>query len=134
MTCKDCYHCSVCCGHDEEKANREHPPAEKCRDFKDKSRIVEMPCKVGDSVYKIDSYPWSSECGECEHFMPDGFGDPCECMKTDDGRKAPECRTIQEYEFELRDILNAIGWGDFGKKVFLTRKEAEEALRKEREK
>lgn len=38
MTCKDCYHCNACCGHDEEKANRERPPAEKCRDFKDKLR------------------------------------------------------------------------------------------------
>ena len=62
MTCKDCYHCNACCGHDEEKANREYPPAEKCRDFKGKSRIVEVPVKPGDKVYKITR----NKVKECE--------------------------------------------------------------------
>lgn len=66
MTCKDCYHCSVCCGYDEEKANREYPSAEKCRDFKDKSRIVELPCKIGDElnneiVHEIDFREFESQ-------------------------------------------------------------------------
>ena len=123
MTCKDCLHYPVCKVIEVGTID--------CNHFKDKSRIVELPCNEGDTVYKIDSHPWESECGECEHFMPGGFGDPCECLKTEYGNKAPECRTIKEYKFGLRDILNAIGWGDFGKTVFLTREEAEEALRKE---
>lgn len=52
MTCKDCYHCPACCGHDEEKANREYPSAEKCRDFKDKSRIIESRDKRESYLFR----------------------------------------------------------------------------------
>lgn len=142
MTCKDCIHYDMCGGFipsdlDKDvfdycrKGRTDEIPdiEERCNSFKDKSRYIELPCKVGDTVYKIGTYPWPSECGECEHFMPGGFGDPCECLKTDDGKKAPECRTIVEYKAELRDILNAIGWEDFGKTVFLTKEEAEAKLK-----
>ena len=57
MTCKDCIHYEAC--HDmyyEEHATRHFDPekhnAEKeCGYFKDRSRFVELPCKVGDTVY-----------------------------------------------------------------------------------
>lgn len=143
MTCKDCFlygHCRydvhICKNEKGEYIQfpESNDVGKVCEGFKDKSRIVELPCKPGDKVYLIGFYPWESECGKCEHFMQGGFGYPCECLKTEDGRKAPECRTIQEYEFDLCDILNTVGWGDFGKTVFLSREEAEEALRKERKK
>lgn len=41
MTCKDCVHHDIC-----ECAGRDI-----CEDFKDKSRFIELPCKVGDTVY-----------------------------------------------------------------------------------
>lgn len=46
-TCKDCIHYDVC-GFNEYKDFNEI-----CSFFKDKSRIVELPCKVGDKVHKI---------------------------------------------------------------------------------
>lgn len=48
MTCKDCYHSDMCgfewCDDD---------ALTFCKDFKDKSRIVELPCKMGDEAYYI---------------------------------------------------------------------------------
>lgn len=61
MTCKDCIHYEAC--HDmyyEEHATRHFDPekhnAEKeCGYFKDCSRFVELPCKLGDTVYYFNS-------------------------------------------------------------------------------
>ena len=51
-TCKDCIHFEVCCYVDV------FLPA--CDSFKDKSKIIELPCAIGDNVYminlKIDPY------------------------------------------------------------------------------
>lgn len=111
MTCKDCYHCNACFGHDEEAANREYPPAEKCRDFKDKSRIVELPCKVGDTLYFLPKY--------VEGFIYDEV----EYVRIEEDYIS--VKTVADYYFCEED---------FGRTVFLAREEAEEALRKEREK
>lgn len=47
MTCKDCVHFDICIAHiDNSEANR-------CLSFKDKSRFIELPCKVGDKVYFV---------------------------------------------------------------------------------
>lgn len=44
-TCKDCLHIGIC-------PNLNHDTvADKCPDFKDRSRFVELPCKVGDTMY-----------------------------------------------------------------------------------
>lgn len=48
MTCKDCFHYEVCC----DEYELEH--AENCNNFKDKSKIVELPFKVGDMVYVLE--------------------------------------------------------------------------------
>ena len=49
MTCKDCYHYGVCAGF---MSSKSEPPStimeEDCRDFKDKSRIVELPMPVAE--------------------------------------------------------------------------------------
>lgn len=49
MTCKDCYHYDVCC----ELMQQLHWRPELCNSFKGKSRIVELPCNVGDYVYYV---------------------------------------------------------------------------------
>lgn len=46
MTCKNCIHYDVCC---ELMAQLQWRP-ELCKSFKDKSLIVELPCKVGRFV------------------------------------------------------------------------------------
>lgn len=58
MTCKDCYHCDIChlrialnMDYDEVKNKVITEMEKQCKDFKDKSLIVELPCKVGSFVY-----------------------------------------------------------------------------------
>ena len=43
MTCEDCIHFEVCCYVD-----RGLPI---CDSFKDKSKFIELPCSVGDTVF-----------------------------------------------------------------------------------
>lgn len=51
-TCKDCLHVDVC-----KKMMVEAPEVhEPCQYFKDRSKFVELPCKVGDVFYGVDTY------------------------------------------------------------------------------
>lgn len=57
MTCKDCIHYDVC--HNNFKnidLNEEMTDEHCCVYFKDKSRFVELPCKVGETVHYITYY------------------------------------------------------------------------------
>lgn len=45
MTCKDCIHYQVCQDYDH-RVMLFYNIAKKCEYFKDKSRIIELPCKV----------------------------------------------------------------------------------------
>jgi hypothetical protein len=45
MTCKDCIHYQVCQDYDH-RVMLFYNIAKKCKYFKDKSRIIELPCKV----------------------------------------------------------------------------------------
>lgn len=57
MTCDDCYFSELCItrinfgmgldslGHDDDKIEKS------CKHFKNKNLIIELPCKVGDTVY-----------------------------------------------------------------------------------
>lgn len=57
MTCKDCIHYEIC---NKRKNSISLDPmgcGYKCPDFKDKSRFIELPCKVGDTVYVIRKIP-----------------------------------------------------------------------------
>ncbi len=49
MTCKDCYHYDVCC----ELMKQLHWRPKLCNSFKDKSHIIEFPCKIGSEAYYI---------------------------------------------------------------------------------
>lgn len=50
MTCKDCVHYDVC----NRIGNKILNGFEVCDQFKDKTRFVELPCKIGMAVYQID--------------------------------------------------------------------------------
>ena len=58
MTCKDCIRYDVCeYEYPEfvhEKDGKNADMEKECIQFKDKSRFVELPCKVGDTVYIVD--------------------------------------------------------------------------------
>lgn len=121
--CRDCAHWKVCneyrrafWGH---KAQHSSPivnaSADSCIFYKDRSRFVELPCKVGDTVYVIVSIAGEEKIIQ-DHVETIGIGYYA------DG--------INIYQF---DGVKTDGYfEDFGKTVFLTREAAEQAL-KERE-
>lgn len=82
---------------------------ELCQKFKDRNRFVELPCKVGDTVYLIKNH------NIYERKVTRIIFDP---------------RTI--IQLMAKDYVcyaSCIGRNDFGKTVFLTREEAEQALK-----
>lgn len=117
MTCKDCLLFGKCrfdvhfsdgdlqmqCRGDVE---------EKCEGFVDKSRFVELPCKVGDTVY-------------C--FAP--------CF---DEIHNSKLKVVEAEILEVRTIATVLGLNfdvdKIGKTVFLTKEEAEKALAERKEK
>ena len=53
MTCRDCIHYDVCQAlEDGGQVDKISPSL--CGCYKDKSKIIELPCKVGDTVYQVD--------------------------------------------------------------------------------
>lgn len=85
MTCKDCYHCNVCQSSDSWELKDLKKIENVCPNFKDKSRIVELPCLIGDKVY----FPYTGEnypqklvllklnivnVGKVVSFTTDGYG------------------------------------------------------------
>ena len=112
MTCKDCIHYDVCLlGACVEGVTGT------CLNYKDKSRIVELPCKVGDTLY----YPWAYD-GTSGIAMLEvaSFG-----VYWGNEWLA----FIEDPESDM-PMPNCFSEEDFGKTVFLTREEAKEALRK----
>ena len=147
MTCSNCIHYRVCenayCWIDPNDSNKKTT----CFQFKPKSRFIELPCAVGDTVYQIVycrcGNPQCYEQGHCwktitkaspksyghimklqmgKRIVPDSF-----CgLKTAYVPKGTICHKIYQKPFRLKMI------DEVGKTVFLTKEEAEAALKKER--
>ena len=52
-TCKDCLHGKIC--QKTRIMDPTHNYAIECIDFKDRSRLVELPCNLGDEVFYFDT-------------------------------------------------------------------------------
>ena len=117
-SCKDCVHYDVCI-YVEMDAERVE---ELCDKFKDKSKFIEIPFNIGDTVYVITNIDGIKSNGkeiiECEisnmSFKQDGKTIVYSCR----GRYS----SLGYYSGNF--VFNSIG-----KTVFLTREEAEEALK-----
>lgn len=107
--CKNCYHYHMC-----DLQNRLEDYQD-CKYFKDKSLIIELPCKVGDTVFVIEKY------------VPD----PSEKPRIIEA----QISHIKHRQFVAYGIdENNLGEWCFsrkhiGKSVFYSREEAEKALR-----
>lgn len=104
--CQKCIHRVVCV------TRRSNTPLEEknmkfCTEYKPKSRFVELPCEVGQTVYYLDKYSNSVETDTAVFFTV-----------TKDGCKAILKRHNKRF------------WEDqeWGKTVFLSRELAEKAL------
>lgn len=109
MRCKDCIHFELC-DMDSAVYNFNFPKTtDDCSFFNDKSQYIKLPCKVGDTVY-ILAGPFGNKYEQ----------DVCVGFYSDNG--VPQVRT--------RNTKGNHGtYGVMGETVFLTREEAEKALR-----
>lgn len=113
-SCKECLHYDVCearIAADENYSERNYTENNNCSNFKDRNRFVELPCKVGDTVYYLQqqySNKWSIIPVTVSEFQID--------------------RWQRIYCVEERQNTQMFYFDDIGKTVFLTREEAEKAL------
>ena len=125
MTCEKCYHNEVC------KALYElngipRIGSSQCAYFRDKDRLLELPCAVGDKVYSIDECSCEDIDGvhtECEFY---GYGTDDMICTIPNGEKCPyQYRIVECYVTEMNILMFKRIWG---KTAFLTREAAEAAL------
>ena len=105
--CENCYHRKACI----DSANYKN--SENCRRYKDKSLIVDLPCRVGDVLFTIE-YNCDSESSYIEKIE-------CISIEIHDCGISIYCKSIERnYDTYVPE--------DFGIYVFLSREEAERAL------
>lgn len=125
MTCKDCIHYDICNMYDGPyiSVHLDHT----CEYFKDKSFIVELPCKAGETVYCFDDIVNDELCADCEHYYEGGMGDCPGCQKTRYGFRPAKCIEIIKIVADKDFVLKY--YNEFGEKIFLTKEEAEAKLK-----
>lgn len=106
LKCENCYHYDICNGRfDVEEYGC------RCEDYKDKSLIIELPCKVGDTVYikgeaaAIDSIHIDRTTTYRVRFL---------CY----GRHCSTCPFYEKHDCKAPDKITA---DDIGATVFLTK-------------
>ena len=121
MTCKDCIHYEACKNLYEIHGDGLSGESHVCDYFADRSRFVELPCKVGDTVYFNNVH---LRYARVIAIYIDASGGMFDLDITTNIATATgyEHFINKDYTFE-----------DIGKRLFLTREQAEQAL-KEREK
>lgn len=111
--CENCYHFHMCDLQYRLEENSE------CKHFKDESLIVELPCKVGDTVYikgepaAIDSIHIDKTITYRVRFL---------CY----GRDCSTCPFYEKHDCKAPDKITT---DDIGVTVFLTKEEAEKKLK-----
>ena len=97
-SCKDCLH-DEACGIYAGDLNKDG--AEKCKCFKNRNRFVELPCKIGDTVFVVNGFKEIDEL-EVDYYVV--------------GKNVISVGMVDDGEYEVET-------------VFLTREEAERALK-----
>ena len=111
--CENCYHYEACLNSLSENKVLINTEVFACEYYKDKSLIVELPCRVGDVVFTIE-YNCDSESSYIEKIK-------CNSIEIYDCDISIYCETIEgNYDTYIP--------ADFGETVFLSREEAERAL------
>mgnify|MGYP006899736958 CR=1 FL=1 len=115
MNCRDCLHYEVCANH-YTRSTLDYIHGE-CENFTDRSEWVHLPCKVGDTVYYFDGAYYLKNKSMWK-IKPIKVTE----LSTKIGRSGKL--------YPLSIIANGTRYPltSIGKRLFLTRKEAEEAL------
>lgn len=119
--CKNCIKADVCKVAEEfDKEPVDGIYIEGCDYFKDRNRFVELPCKVGDTIYILtNDSPTGIEESQVKKI---------ELIKTQSKTKIR--LTVPCVYDDWGGAQWEIGVNDFGKTAFLTRKEAERVLKR----
>lgn len=106
-------------------------------DMEEQGRLVVLPCKVGDTVYEICNN--TNACHKCPHYEGIYGSGESWCMQIDDDdlRYYPQVAEKPLCEKQFMEVVAHtpnLDWlfhhrNEFGKTVFLTREEAEDALK-----
>ena len=123
--CRDCLHWEVCdeyrgafWGHKAQyRSPRVNASADSCIFYKDRSRFVELPCKVGDTVY-FDNMHIQSARVLAIYIDAEGGMLDLEITAYSDNAVGFEKFINKDYKFE-----------DIGKHLFLKKEEAEQVLK-----
>lgn len=117
MTCNDCIHDGVCWKQHELLSTRELYEEQEC--CVDASRYIQLPCKVGDTVFIIDSRDMLNI-------------DPSVCSVVEDEIYEMCYGRTQSGDIKWLFLVYETGEDfyedEIGKFVFLTREDAEKAL------
>ena len=122
MLCKDCVHYEVCKDYVESaldglQYNDSQMNGDDCEFFKDRSRFVELPCKVGDTVYFNNVHLRYAKVIAIYIDASGGMFD-LDVVTNIETVAGYEHFINKDYTFE-----------DIGKRLFLTKEAAEQALR-----
>lgn len=121
-SCKDCIHFEICSDFYDDEIESTAP----CSFFKDRSRFVELPCKVGDSYFEIEQYctergyynePRRTDTIDCEYCDVDGV---CDRQYRITEKRFASLIQIFDYKEKAVDRYN---------RKFLTKEEAEQFLK-----
>lgn len=128
MICKDCYHYGVCKMYGAfHIKGRISSKWKNCPFRKDKAKYIELPCKVGETVYCFDDIVNNELCADCEYYYEGGMGDYPSCQKTRYGFRPAKCIEIIEIVADKDFVLKY--YKEFGEKIFLTKEKAESKLK-----
>lgn len=104
-SCKDCIHCEACKNLYETHGDMLSGDSYICAYFKDRSKFIELPCKVGEAVYFIKK----------SKIIKDSVRD----IQYDSAWKGFSFHTLVDTWYE----------SDIGKKIYFTKEQAEQALK-----
>ena len=91
-------------------------------DAEEQGLLLRLPCQEGTEVWAIEKLFWIDRkgCKDCLYFGNDGLGEYCDYIEDN----YPSCTKVVPKKFTISMLE------DIGKTVFLTREEAEQALKK----
>ncbi|MBQ6906210.1 MAG: hypothetical protein IJN75_04240 [Clostridia bacterium] len=124
MTCKECIHYDVCEALESNGISKIYPS--QCGCYKPKSRFIELPCEIGQTVYVL----WAYTKARKKQVYPATVY----ALRYD--QKKNNMRVCVKGEFKMESYggwythyyQGTFTWENVGKTVFLTKEEAEKAL------
>ena len=112
--------------------------AKELADYLLENGVIILPCKIGDTVYYIENN--TEACINCKYYST-FYGMDEICDKNKDFEMYPttsDSPLCDKQFYEIKELKPTLNWifnhrNEFGKTVFLNRKEAEQALKEKGE-